>query len=499
MILIFIFSILIPVSPLYTTSLSRDSGVYEYVSWRIINGAVVYKDVWDHKPPVIFLLNVISFKLFGLSQWSIWILEFVFILLSVFILYITLARLFSSNVAFLISILFIICIAQLGIYNSPELYSLLFQLMLIYLFLFGAASRIKLNCLLMGFLTALCFYTKQTCAGIGVIIGLWFIFEFITRKASLKVFFSKIGFLCLGFFIPTIIILLYFLFNNSLETFWSAAFLYNFAQIYSSIFAKINAMIFGLDLLRQFTGLSIFALAGWFLSLYLIHPAAGSLTDIDLKKYQKLIFLISIGVVVETVLSGISPFAFDHYYLTLLPVFCLSTALLIYMLYHLIQRTEVLLARYMLLVFLLLILSIQFSSRSLYWPFSYRNFSSGQAEIVNYIDNNSAPNDSVLLVGAESSINFLAKRVSPTRFVYQYPLANELYTNQKMLDVFFSDIQKNKPRLIIDTKNSRILSGQYYNPNLLYSLFKKDWFIRSCPKDPLATNTYKLDIYVCNW
>jgi len=55
-----VFAILLPESPLYKLYLERDSGVFHYVGWLITQGKIPYRDVWDHKPPVIFFINALG-------------------------------------------------------------------------------------------------------------------------------------------------------------------------------------------------------------------------------------------------------------------------------------------------------------------------------------------------------------------------------------------------------------------------------------------------------
>jgi hypothetical protein len=51
-------------------------------------------------------------------------------------------------------------------------------------------------------------------------------------------------------------------------------------------------------------------------------------------------------------------------------------------------------------------------------------------------------------------MNFFAQRRSPSRFVYQYPLYQSGYTNEKIITEFLKDLIHHKPCLIIDTKDN---------------------------------------------
>jgi hypothetical protein len=73
---------LIQNSPAFNPIPTRDPGVFLYVGWRILNGEVPYKDVWDHKPPVIYYLNALGLALTENSRWGVWIIEFIFLFLA---------------------------------------------------------------------------------------------------------------------------------------------------------------------------------------------------------------------------------------------------------------------------------------------------------------------------------------------------------------------------------------------------------------------------------
>ena len=72
---------------------------------------------------------------------------------------------------------------------------------------------------------------------------------------------------------------------------------------------------------------------------------------------------------------------------------------------------------------------------------------SGDSNIVAYIRGHSAPDDYVLMWGAEATYNFVARRASPSRFVYQTALYNE--KDKGIVTEFLHDILRNKPRLIV--------------------------------------------------
>ncbi len=82
--------------------------------------------------------------------------------------------------------------------------------------------------------------------------------------------------------------------------------------------------------------------------------------------------------------------------------------------------------------------------------------------VIDYILKNTEESDKVLIIGAESVVNFLARREAPTRYVYQYPLA--LLGRRPMFEEYFNHILGDKPVLIIDTRGRTQLTEKLYQP-----------------------------------
>src|SRR6266542_4018262 len=81
------FIALFPSNPNNMTLPSRDSGVFLYVGWRFLNGGIPYRDVWDHKPPLIYFVDALGLKLSPNSLWGVWFLQFIFIFFTILIIY----------------------------------------------------------------------------------------------------------------------------------------------------------------------------------------------------------------------------------------------------------------------------------------------------------------------------------------------------------------------------------------------------------------------------
>lgn len=97
----------------FTLPLDCDEGVYSYTAWRMNYGEMPYRDVIDHKPPVIYLVYFIAFKLFGYSFTAVRGFTALWIALTVIAVYAVGSRLFSRKAG--LASAFIFTLYQAGV------------------------------------------------------------------------------------------------------------------------------------------------------------------------------------------------------------------------------------------------------------------------------------------------------------------------------------------------------------------------------------------------
>ena len=123
----------------------RDSSAFLYVGKGILQGEIPYLDRWDHKGPLLYLLNAAGLLISGAKGvWGLWAMEMAILLGTVFCACKTFTRAFnmSSLVAMLIIVYFFHWSLQFDLgRNFTEFYALLFQFLSIYIFY----NKSKLN------------------------------------------------------------------------------------------------------------------------------------------------------------------------------------------------------------------------------------------------------------------------------------------------------------------------------------------------------------------
>src|SRR5688500_1049089 len=450
---------LFPSNPNNMTLPSRDSGVFLYMGWRFLSGDIPYKDVWDHKPPLIYFIDAIGLSLTPDSMWGVWLLQFIFIFLTFFLVYKILDREFGIVAALAGNIILasgLLTILEQG--NVTEEYALVFQALCFWLFIRAHRDNFPIRASFwIGIIGGLAFNFKQTTIGVWIAYALILLAVRISqRKSPLPDFLSLVA----GWIIPSMIVVLYFASQNALRDYWEQAFLYNFAYIgkHDGIRRLIPVVFKGFMLLSQ-GGAVYLAALGWLAGL-------GYICVNRRAPLHPFILIALVNLPIEVILITISGRSIIHYYLTLLPVMAILTGILIYAVPRLLEKftnSSIQKANQWSPALLLLVVILFQIGQIKYYPEYVRVLAINEyAPVIDYVSQNTEESDKILIIGAESAVNFLTRREAPTRYVYQYPLA--LLGRRPMFEEYFNQILENKPALIIDTRGRTRLDEKLYVP-----------------------------------
>lgn len=439
-----------------------DAGVFNYVAWRMLEGEVPYRDVWDHKPPLIFFIHVLGLVLGRGTTWGQSAIQFLADGLGLMIGFHLLRKPFGDAAAFVALLLGVFAMLVLVVpANCTEHYALPWGFLILALYresvLNGSTAA---KSLLMGLASAALFFTKQTLIGVpaAVCLSLFLILAARGRWAELA---RGIAFFLLGFAGLIAPIVAYFAVNGALSDFWQAAFGYNLAYGSTPPGDGLMAALKGFRLLHR-SGLLYPALAGYF----------GALLILRLPAYRNryadpLLVAALLGWPIEIWLSGLSGRAYHHYFLAWIP---LTTVLAAFSLGYFFRglpdaagnprlgaspalRTAGVLA---------------FVSASGVQPalaLSYMLFTFPQLDLIRneqaaleFIVQNTKDDDPILLWGAESALHFASRRRSSSRFVYQWPLFEPYHPDPRVTEIFRNDLLERPPRIVIDTSETDILT-----------------------------------------
>jgi dolichyl-phosphate-mannose-protein mannosyltransferase len=452
---------LLPCNPNNMTLPSRDSGVFLYVGWRLLSGDVPYRDVWDHKPPLIYFVDALGLTLTPHSLWGVWVLQLIFISFTLLLVYKLLDREFGIYAALVGTVILtsgLLTILEKG--NVTEEYALVFQAWCFWLFIPAWKNNFPLrSSFWMGVLGGLAFNFKQTTIGILVTYALiLFTIRVFQRKFPFKDFLSLLG----GWLLPSILLVGYLVSQNALKDFWEQAFLYNFVYIgtHEGIRRLIPVFLKGFLYLQNGWVLYL-SILGWLAGLAYAWFKRKAIAEI-----HPLILIALVNLPIEIVFITISGRSILHYYLTPLPVMAIMVGTLVYtapfLMSRMIGSSSQIIQRWSPVIVLTLVVLAQIGQITYYPQYVSILSDNDHVPVIKYVEENTKDSDQVLLIGAESAVNFLARREAPTRYVYQYPLA--LLGRRTMFEEYFREILANKPALIIDTRGQPSLAEKLYTP-----------------------------------
>ena len=448
--------VLYPINPINSTLPSRDAGVFLYIGWRWLNGDIPYKDVWDHKPPLIYVVDALGLSFTPNSLWGVWFLQFVFLFMTIFLVYKTLENQFGILSAVTGAVMMTAGLSTLlETGNVTEEYALVFQALCLYLFVKAYQADFPARTTFwLGLCAGLAFNSKQTS------IGVWLTFALILgivrirqRQIPFRDAFAFLG----GFLIPSLIAVLYFASQNALTDFWEQAYLYNFSYInkHEGWRSLIPVFAKGFSLLTPGGLLYLTGIAWLFGFIYVFQRRADS---------NPILWFVLLGTPIEAVLILTSGRSIIHYYLALLPVASVLIGSLAYTMPELASALKPFNGQQqrISLAVLLIVVILQYGLVQNYGTYIDEVAYNPQAELIDYIRQNTSESDTVWIIGAEAAVNFMARREAPTRYVYQFPL--QLLGRRPMFEEYFNQILENNPKLIIDTRGENSLTDNLYVP-----------------------------------
>ena len=437
----------------------RDSSVSIYVAQGLLDGEIPYLDRWDHKGPLIYLLNVVGLVIGGVL--GIWLLGALFLVGSTWFAFRTVKEAFGTTAALIPLTFFLIYFAKFSQGgNLTEHYALLFQFLTLSLFLQierrNGRHDIWLS-LAIGMLGAGAFLLRPNLIGVWLAIGLYWI---IQKDNALKwTVWSVSGGLAVLLAVSVIFALV-----GGWNALWDSTIAYNFAYIDASFKDRLKVLV---DLRRDMLILSLPLAASWCIGLY--YWIAGKTRS---GTFEHILPLALILGPVEVIFIALSGFQYGHYYLAILPV---ATVLIAFLIRFLTEQ------RLVAPIFLLAAPLVAV----LYYQVPYGHVvrlsdkythvdeiitSSKHHLIASRVQEETAPDDLIIVWGAESQIYWLSHRDAPTRFFYQYPLVEPSYSNPAIRNEFIFDIVGSRPAMIIDTRNGRLppldrVERQNWRPN----------------------------------
>lgn len=453
--LLIVFATL-PATVCYRILPGRDSGGALYAGWRILEGDVLYRDVWDHKAPAIYGINALGLLLGRGSTWGVAGIELLLLLTAAMLGYSLLRDAFGAAPACFATVAWILTLSLVhdgG--NLPEGYALPLQFAALYLFArANPAAGFSARGVLIGAAGGLAFCLRPNLAGIWcaiVLCAAWR--DGVSRPGKARL--GAIAAVLAGGALMLLPFALYFVARGALPDALDAVFVYNRAYAGAAMRDRFSALARGWRLMR-ISGLSLTALLGWCGGcVFLCRGGGGRGTRGALVRCAVVAFPIELAA------ASVSGRGYPHYFMAWLPVFAVLSGFFAYAVLRSVPprfagsggtTAGAFRVRALALLALLAVMAggpVHAPARRIAL-FRRAPETEAKRTAVDYLRARTGPEETVLVWGAEPSVNFLSGRRSPSRYSFQYPLYTIGY-RQAAAETFLDEISSRPPAVVIDT------------------------------------------------
>lgn len=439
-----------------------DEGIYQAIGISLNNGKLLYAEAFDNKPPLLYWI----YSFFNSDQFLIRFASLIAGAVSVIFFFLLSKKLFRNNknnihivTTFIFATLFGLPFLEGNIANAENfmLLPIISAAYLIFANIQNTKSKLIINHLLLiisGILLGIAFLLKIVAI---FDLAAFIIFYFIVNFKSLEKGIKKILLIIYGFFLPILIVSIFFIFNGTFLEFIKAAFIANIS--YVSYGNKIGNFPLLLFIKLILLGISL---------LYIF---------IKRKKYSTTFIFILVWFAFSMFNAFFSQRPYTHYLLVLIPSLSLLIGLMQFD-----KKNQKLIGILLLVVIIVIFKNFNISNykkNALYYQnfisyikgekttSSYQGFFDRNTptdyEIARYIKPKLGKNDTIFVWGNNAQLYKLINVIPPVKYMVAYHIINY---EDAVLKTKLS-IKKIKPKFIIVMPNMQPV------PFSLESYFKK--------------------------
>ncbi|MBI4927784.1 MAG: hypothetical protein HY835_08455 [Anaerolineae bacterium] len=422
-----------------------DSGVFQYIGWKILQGGLPYRDVWDHKGPLIYFLNGLGLFLWGGNPRGIFVLEVAFYLSGLACMFWALIRLLHPLPALVgCAVWTALFLAFLDGGNLTEEYALLFSAAALLAFTYrrqcpGLAFGV------IGLAAAGAFWLRPNLAGLPAILVGAALLEALRERTGWNWRWLAVP---LVFILSSAGLLLYFAFHGGLNALLDQYFASNVAYIGSSLGLadRIQMVVVKVFQILHFSARyqqTAFFIAGLGVPALFLYRQEN--------RRRALAGWLGLAVVLlEWVMTALSGRAFTHYFLSWLPGLALLAACAVDAVLQVWRRPDWLPAVSLRLAVISLALGV--AAGMILAGLSVqivrvRSLAVFPCPVLDAVRDNSTPADTLQVLGDNAAaLNFAARRSAPTPFVYLLTALDQPANRTAFISAFLG----NPPRLLAE-------------------------------------------------
>lgn len=426
-----------------------DEGIYQVIGDAMNKGKLLYRDIWDNKPPLLYVI----YAIFKSDQFYVRAFSLISGLLALFSFHILAKHLIQGKekILFFITVVFGLFFAtpfiEGNIANSENF--MLFPIILAGLLIYTSQThsyspRATRHALFIaGLLLSIAFLLKVVAVFDVAAFGLFLLFYLVDEKKDIKSIAANITPVYLGFLLPVFIVLGFFIFNGAFSDLLSATLRQNVGYVgYGNTFIIPQGfLILKLMLLFGFCGVLFF----------------------KRRLFGKQHVFVLLWFAFSLFNAFFSGRPYTHYVLVLLPSLCLLLGITITEK----QKTQkILLTVLMVCTIFLLNRNFSFYAKTASYYVNYLSFMTNKKSVSSYqaffdtktprdyalawyLNTHLKKDDNVFVWGNNGQLYTLINKLPPGRYIVAYHItaSNESITETQIA------FEKNNPRYVIASEN----------------------------------------------
>ena len=429
--------LLSPLSPLSRVISTGDSNVYVYCAQQILDGKIMYKEVFDHKGPLLYLINAFGLIIGNGNTIGVWFLEIVSLFTSLLFIYKSIRLFYDKFIALISSLSSLILFMLTSGGNIPDEYAICFiSIAMYYFFKIFRKDSIKQKHY---FIISLCFACVLLLKPNLVImwgVGWLLYLILLIKEQKWTVLKSFVIFSFIGVVVVLIPFFFYFSITDSITDF---KFCYwDFNRAYSDF--SIKSMLVRISKRAYLYPIYRYCNVHIFLFSFLI------VAVINFKYFQnkRLIIFVASTLLLSIIGVSLGQYLLVFYYLIFVPILSFVFATI----YHFIRKNISYHSKMVCFVLFLFLNSLSFSVGS---TLIKGNLTPNIARenLVSFVKENTDAKDEITVFGNSCWIYSLSERKSASKYAYTHPIIFINKCGDKMFKDYYSDIEIKKPKLII--------------------------------------------------
>jgi 4-amino-4-deoxy-L-arabinose transferase-like glycosyltransferase len=441
-------------APLYSqfdSNSTIDSAFFALAGRMVRDGQVPYVAFWDHKPPLIYLIDALALTLSGGAVWGIWLVTVAALVATLGMAWLAWRPTVGPTAA-VIGIAWVAC--SLGIvapFNLTEGFMLPVQAATMVVLARWSPLRHRAFApgLAVGTLAGLAFMLRPNLIGTPAAVGATMVAALLLTGRTRRLP-ALVGGAIVGAALVVAPILIWLGTNGALGAFREQVFHYNAVYSAASWFSRARAAFEGVAQTTTY-GTLLLPIIGWLVAAHRFVVRRRSATP------KPVLLFAVLWAPLEVALAAVPGRPYMHYFALLLLPLGLLTAIAAYEAFVLVARagaptvTErwrrhaaaVVCAAIAIVPFGRTVIGVRDSG--------LRRERAEQVETTaQYVRAHSPMNSRLLVWGHASDVYLFANRAPASRFVYPLAMLTPRYATDTLVAAFIEDLQTSAPPLIVD-------------------------------------------------